>query len=254
MTISTTGIILGALFLIIPIYVICTFHIRLARPLAMATAKMLLKFGILFAIFYAISISGSWLASIVFTILFILYSAAVATVKARLRLRSYYMPVAVGMLSATAVVSLCLVFVNLHANGSTALKCFVPLAAMLCGNIVPMQAKALSAYYMGLKHHNKLYYYLLGNGANRKEALHYLLKRALEQALIPGISQMSTTLASASPAVVWAMMLCGESIGTAVAMQLLLLLAALSASMIAVLTTVTIARHYALDDYGRMKE
>lgn len=254
MTNSTIGIILGALFLLVPIYVICTFHIRLARPLAIATAKMLLKFGILFAIFYAITISGSWLASIAFTILFVLYSATVATVKARLRFRTYYLPVFVGMLSAVAVVSLCLVFINLRASSATALKCFVPLAAMLCGNIVDTQAKALSAYYMGLKHHNKLYYYLLGNGASRKEALHYLLKRALEQALIPGISQMSACLASASPAVLWAMTLCGESIGNAVAMQLLLLLATLSASVIAVLATVTTARHYALDDYGRMKE
>lgn len=254
MTIPTIGIALGALFLAIPIYVICTFHIRLPRHLATAVAKMLLKLGILWAALYAVSASGSWWTSTLFALLFVLYSAAVATAKARLRLRTYYLPIAVGMLSGVTVVSLCLIFIGLRADNATALKCLVPLAAMLAGNIVGMQAKALSAYYAGLKHHGKLYYYLLGNGASRKEALRYLQKRALEQALIPGISQMSATAASTSPVVLWTMVLCGESVGTAVAMQVLLLLATLCASVLAVAVAVDTARRYALDGYGKMKD
>lgn len=245
---------LGALFLIIPIYVVFAFHIRLVRPLAVATIKMLLRLGILSAAMYAVSASGSWWASIAFSIVFMLYSAVIATAKARLRFSTYYLPIATGMLSAVTVVSLCLIFINLNANSAMALKCLVPFIAMLSGNIVGMQAKALSAYYAGLKHHGKLYYYLLGNGANRKEALRYLQKRALEQALLPGISQMSGIIASASPLVLWSMTICGESIGTAVGMQILLLLSTLCASVISVMVSVAVARHYAIDGYGKMKE
>ena len=80
------------------------------------------------------------------------------------------------------------------------------------------------------------------------------MKRALEQSLIPGMSQMAVTLVSAAPVVVWVMMLCGESIFTAVALQLLLFLATLSASVLAVLVSITVARHYSLDEYGRIKK
>lgn len=254
MTISTIGLALGALFLIIPIYVVCAFRIRLVRPLIIALIKMLLRLGILSAAMYAVLTSGSWWASIAFAVVFMLYSAAIATARARIRLGTYYLPVATGMLSAVTLVSLCLIFININANSSMALKCLVPIVAMLSGNIVDMQAKALSVYYAGLKHHGKLYYYLLGNGANRKEALRYLQKRALEQAVIPGLSQMSGMAASASPVVLWVMLLCGEDIITAAGLQLWVLLATLSASIVAVIVSVTMARHYALDEYGKMKE
>ena len=50
------------------------------------------------------------------------------------------------------------------------------------------------------------------------------------------------------------MMLCGESVLTAVALQLLLFLATLSASVLAVLVSITVARHYSIDEYGRIKK
>ena len=112
----------------------------------------------------------------------------------------------------------------------------------------------MAVYCMGLRHHNRLYYYLLGNGAKHSEALHYLMRRALEQSLLPSLSQMSTLLISTAPVVMWTMMLCGESVVTAVALQLLLLLATMSASVLAVAVSIAMARHYSLDEYGRIKK
>lgn len=254
MIIPTSGVALAALFLIIPIYVMWAFRINLTRQFTNTVVTMLLKLGIVAAALYAVTASGSWWASIAFALLLMLYSAAIATLKARIKFGIYFLPILAGMLSAVTLTSLCLIFINLQATGGEALKCLVPLAGLLTGGIVRVQAKAMSVYCMGLRHHNRLYYYLLGNGATHSEALHYLMKRALEQSLIPGMSQMAVTLVSAAPVVVWVNMLCGESIFTAVALQLLLFLATLSASVLAVLVSITVARHYSLDEYGRIKK
>lgn len=244
---------LAALFLIIPVYVMWAFRINLTRQFAVTIVTTLVKLGILAAALHTVTASGSWWASIAFALLFMLYSAAIATLKARIRFATYFLPILAGMLSAVTLTALCLIFINIQASGSEALKCLVPLAGLLSGGIVRIQAKAMSVYCMGLRHHNRLYYYLLGNGAKHSEALHYLMKRALEQSLTPGLSRMAVTLVSASPVVLWTMTLCGEDIITAVALQLLLMLATLSAAVVAVLVSVTVARRYSLNGYGRIK-
>ena len=253
MTITTSGMALAALLLIVPIYIMWAFRIRLTRQFANALVALIVKLGIIGGALYAVTASDSWWVSIGFALLFMLYAAAIATLKARIKFRSYFLPVLAGTLSAVALTTLCLLFLNLQLSGSAALKCVVPIAGLLTGGIVRTEAKAMAVYCMGLRHHNRLYYYLLGNGAKHSEALHYLMRRALEQSLLPSLSQMSTLLISTAPVVMWTMMLCGESVVTAVALQLLLLLATMSASVLAVLVSITMARHYSLDEYGRIK-
>lgn len=254
MIVPTSGLALAVILLAIPIYAMWAYRISMTRQFIVAIATMVLKMCIITAIIYAVTTSGSWWASITFALVFMLYSAAIATLKARIKFGTYFLPILAGMVTATCITALCLIFINLQLTGSDAVRCLVPIAGLLSGNIVRMQARAMTTYCMGLRHHNRLYYYLLGNGAKHYEALQYLTKRAIEQSMIPGISQMATTLVGAAPVVMWTMVLCGESIFAAACMQLLLFIATLATSVIAIIISITVAQRYALDEYGRIKE
>ncbi len=254
MTITTSGMALAVLLLIIPIYVMWAFRIPLTRQFVNALITLMLKLGIIGGALYAVTASNSWWVSIGFALLFMVYAAAIATLKARIKFGAYFLPVLIGTLSAVTLTGLCLLFINLQLSGSEALKCVVPIAGLLTGGIVRTEAKAMTVYCMGLRHHNRLYYYLLGNGAKHSEALRYLMRRALEQSMMPAVAQMSTLLVSTAPLVMWTSMLCGESVVTAAALQLLLLLATMSASVLAVTVSIAVARHYSLDEYGRIKK
>ena len=124
----------------------------------------------------------------------------------------------------------------------------------MAGGIVEGQSKALSVYYSGLRNHNQLYYYLTGNGATRSEALHYLMQRAIQKSLAPGISRMAGLAVGIVPLVMWTMVVCGASVFDAVSLQILFVLAGVFASMLAVVVSLAVARRYSLDAYGSIIE
>ena len=106
---------------------------------------------------------------------------------------------------------------------------------------------------MGLRHHNHLYYYLLGNGATRSEALNYLMKRAIEKSLVPGMRQMSGLVVGCSPVLMWTMIMCGVPVPDAAFFQVLIVLAVFAATVLSVVVAVWTARRYVVDGYARIK-
>jgi putative ABC transport system permease protein len=131
---------------------------------------------------------------------------------------------------------------------------FIPVVSLLIGNMMEVNYKALSVYYMGLKYHNQLYYYLLGNGATHSEAVAYFVRRALEKVSIQNIANMSVIVVGLSPLVMWSMLLSGASVLAAVEYQILIMIATFCVSMISVVITLWVARHYSFDEYGQIKD
>ena len=113
--------------------------------------------------------------------------------------------------------------------------------------------KALETYYAGLRNHNALFYYLLGNGANHNQAVRYFVKRALERSMIPSLGRMAYIIIGVTPMVMWAMLLAGSDVYSAVLMQLLTFAMVLAASPLALLLTLMLAKRYAFDEYGKLK-
>jgi putative ABC transport system permease protein len=64
---------------------------------------------------------------------------------------------------------------------------------------------------------------------------------------------MSAFVLTMSPLVVWAMLLSGSSVVEAVAVQLLVLVAGFTASVVALVVALFVARRYSFDGYGRLK-
>ena len=106
---------------------------------------------------------------------------------------------------------------------------------------------------MGLRHHNHLYYYLIGNGASVGEALRYLQKRAIEKSMQPGIRTMATTAAGVSPVVMWTMLMGGRTPLEAAAWQVLITAAVFAAAVAAVWIALEVARKYVVDGYAMLK-
>ena len=130
----------------------------------------------------------------------------------------------------------------------------LPVFAILLTGTADVLARALSMYYAGLRHHNQFYYYMLGNGATHHEALGYLTRRAVQQAVTRGISVMvGGTSVGAGAVMMWAMIMGGMTVVDAVVLFVLLLFGVFCSSIVATVVAVKVARRYSLDAYGRMK-
>ena len=143
-----------------------------------------------------------------------------------------------------------------HARLGT--QMLVPIGAGLLAALIVIGATqtlshALSVYYRSLIHHDELYYYIIGNGASQAEALSWYVRRSLQATVLPHVKQMSAFGLTMSPLVVWAMLLSGSSVVEAVAVQLLVLVAGFTASVVALVVALFVARRYSFDGYGRLK-
>lgn len=251
--ITILGLALGALFIAVPLCVAQAYGVALGGKIAAAFAKMLLRVGVCgLAVHYLVQ-SGSMLLCGVMALAVAMYYVVSVVVRARLSLVQFIVPVGAGLLGAVTVAASVLLFANVAVGSDFCLRYALPVVAMLSGGIADPMSKALATYYMGLRHHNHLYYYLIGNGASVGEALRYLQKRALEKSMQPGIRTMATTAAGVSPVVMWTMLMGGRTPLEAAAWQVLLTAAVFAAAVVAVWIALEVARKYVVDGYAMLK-
>ena len=251
--ITILGLALGALFIAVPLCVAQAYGVALGGKIAAAFAKMLLRVGVCgLAVHYLVQ-SGSMLLCGVMALVVAMYYVVSVVVRARLSLVQFIVPVGAGLLGAVTVAASVLLFANVAVGSDFCLRYALPVVAMLSGGIADPMAKALATYYMGLRHHNHLYYYLIGNGASVGEALRYLQKRALEKSMQPGVRTMATTAAGVSPVVMWTMLMGGRTALEAAAWQVLLTAAVFAAAVVAVWIALEVARKYVVDGYAMLK-
>lgn len=251
--ITILGLALGALFIAVPLCVAQAYGVALGGKIAAAFAKMLLRVGVCGVAVHYLVQSGSMLLCGVMALAVAMYYVVSVVVRARLSLVQFIVPVGAGLLGAVMVAASVLLFANVAVGSDFCLRYALPVVAMLSGGIADPMAKALATYYMGLRHHNHLYYYLIGNGASVGEALRYLQKRAIEKSMQPGIRTMATTAAGVSPVVMWTMLMGGRTALEAAAWQVLLTAAVFAAAVVAVWIALEVARKYVVDGYAMLK-
>lgn len=244
---------LCVVFLAVPIYVAYAYRISEIRHIFMALARMVLRLGVLGVVAYYLVLWDNWLLNIVFLLLMVAYSAMSAVVKSRLGLREYIVPVAVGILASVVFVTGGMAILCIAPEIKLSSRYIVPVVAMMSGGIIEVQVKALRLFYGGIRHHNHLYYYLIGNGATHSEAMYYLVRRSLHAVLVKEKSRMAGMAVGIVPFVMLAMVMCGFDVLQAAAMQAVLVAAMMSASVIAAWVTLVAARRFVLDVYGRIK-
>lgn len=251
--ITIFGLALGVIFLLLPLCVAYAYGIGMSGRILASFVKMLLRVGIVGVAMYFLLQWGSVWLSILFAVALVFYSTLVVCVKARLRIGLFLMPVGVGMLVSVAVSGSLLLFANISIGNDFSTRYMLPVVALLTGGMAEPVSKALSVYYMGLRHHNHLYYYLLGNGGSRTEAMRYLQRRAVMQSFVPGLKMMGAIGVGVSPVMMWTMLMCGLSAVEAACWQVLIVLGVFASSVAAVVATLMVARRYVLDGYARIK-
>lgn len=251
--ITVLGLALGVVFLLFPLCVAYIYGAGMSGRILVSFVKMLLRVGVFGAIMYFLMQSGSVWLSILLSFIVLAYSVLTVCVKARLRVGQFLVPVGAGMLVTVLAAGSLLLFANISVGGDFCVRYVLPVVALLSGGMAEPMSKALAVYYMGLRHHNHLYYYLLGNGASRVEALRYLQRRAVMQSFVPGLRTMSVMGAGVSPVMMWTMLMCGRSAVEAACWQVLVILGVFASSVAAVVVALVVARRYVIDGYARIK-
>lgn len=241
------------LMLVIPALLLYIYKVTFFRRMSWALGRMVLFLGLTVAGMKLVFTYSHWLVAVVWLLLLMFVGVLMTLRFARLSLRSFLWPMVAGMSVAVLLTG---GMTALAMSGMTEVwdvRFLIPMAGLLTGCVVETCGKALSTYYMGLRYHGKLYDYLLGNGATQGEALFYFTRRALERALLPWLSTLSTLVIGTTPLMMWGALMAGASLKMAVVLQVVALLASLCSSIVAVIVALFVARRFAFDAYLRLK-
>ncbi len=253
MSLTIVQLLLGLALLAIPAYLVYLFHLNRLRLLLVTFVRVLVVSGVVGGAVWCLQTADSAWANILVVLLLLPVGTWLTVRRARLSLKSFFIPLLAGnAVSLLAVGSYCF-FLLLGQRTLAATTVLIPLAALLAGSAVGMAANGLRAYYLGLRHHNELYLYLLGNGSTHREALRHMVRRAFQAAMQHMLRQLTGAGLLAVPLMTIVLLMAGTSVMTAVAMQVVLLAAIMAYTMLAMYVALIVARRYGFDPYKRLK-
>ena len=253
MNISVLGLVLGLLLLALPIYIIYAFDLRLMRRLLKSLAMMAVMvsaFGAITALLMTCNIL--WVNLLVGVALALL-SSVVVVLRSGLRQRRLLLPVMAASVAPLLLVSLYVLLLVLSLKEPFDTRFYIPMLGLMVGMASGLIARALHAYYMGLAHHNELYYYLLGNGATHREAVRHFVRRGFQAALVPVMRQMSGMFLTMAPALMLGLVMSGVGVWTAALLEVVVLLAVTVYALTTFWLAILLSRRYAFDEYERLR-
>lgn len=253
MEISWIGLVMGVLLLAFPLYIIYTFDARRMGKFLTAAGWFVMVVVVCGLAMQALMACNSVVITILAGVVLVILGTILSLRYARLKVSRLIVPAVAGSLAASIAAAFYVLLGVLGVKIPLDARYFFPLIALATGCSVGINAHALHIYYMGLRHHRQLYYYIIGNGGTHREAVGYFMKRCFQAALIPAMKQMSIIGLTTAPVVFFAMILGGTDVWTAVWFQIVLVLVTVNVSLLSLWITLQIGRRYSFDQYESLR-
>lgn len=248
--ISYSGLGIGMLLLLIPIYFFYRFKAGLVRPTVVGALRMVIQlFLIGMYLKYLFLWDNPWINFLwVFVMIFVATETALS--RTRLKRNILMIPLAIGFLGSATLVGLYFLGVVLQLDNIFGAQYMIPIFGILMGNMLSSNVIALNTYYTNLMREQQLYYYLLGNGATRHEATAPLVREAIIKAFSPAIANMAVMGLVALPGTMIGQILGGSSPNVAIKYQMMIIVITVTASILSLMLTLWLANRKTFDAYG----
>ena len=248
--ISYWGLGIGMLLLMIPLYFFHRFNTGLVRPTVVGALRMVVQlFLIGMYLKYLFLWNNPWIN---FLWVFIMVFVATETALSRTRLkRSILMlPLMVGFLASAILIGLYFLGVVLQLDNIFGAQYMIPIFGILMGNMLSSNVIALNTFYTNLLREQQLYYYLVGNGATRYEAITPFMREAIIKAFSPAIANMAVMGLVALPGTMIGQILGGSSPNVAIKYQMMIIVITVTASILSLMITLWLGTRRTFDSYG----
>ena len=250
--ISYYNLFIGLLLLAIPFFYLWKFKTGLLKPAVIGTLRMIIQlFFIGIYLKYLFLWNNPWI-NFLWVIIMIFVAGQTALVRTQLKRSILLIPISIGFLCSVVVVGLYFIGVVLQLDNIFSAQYFIPIFGIIMGNMLGVNVIGLNTYYAGLKREQQLYYYLLGNGATRSEAIAPFIRQALIKAFSPGIANMAVTGLVALPGTMIGQILGGSSPHVAIKYQIMIVVITVASSMLSLMITIMLASRKSFDSYGRL--
>lgn len=247
------GLGIGMLMMLIPFYFLWRFKTGLLSAAILSTVRMtiqLLLIGVYLRFLFRWD--NAWV-NVLWMVLMAVIASHTAVSRTTLRRSVLFIPVFIGLLVTVLLVALYFLGVVMRINDVFAARYFIPIVGVLFGNMLTVNVMALNVYYSDLQREQQMYYYLLGNGATRFEAVLPFLRSAVTKSFSPCIANMAVLGIVSFPGTMIGQILGGSMPEVAIKYQLMISVITVVASMLSLVVTIALSMHRTFDEYGRLK-
>lgn len=252
--ISYSSLGVGLLLLLIPVYFIWRYETKLLKSMCVGTVRMVLQ--LLFIgvyLRYLFEWDNPWV-NCLWVFAMVCIAAHTAVVRTQVKRSILLWPLIVGLVISSVLVGMYFLGIVLRLDNVFSAQYFIPIMGILLGNMLTVNVIAVGAFYSELKREQNYYYFLLGNGMSRNEALVPFVRQAIVKSFSPTIANMAVMGLVSLPGTMIGQILGGSSPDVAIKYQIMIVVITMSASMLSLVLAICLSSKRAFDTFGRMKD
>lgn len=186
---------IGLLLMLIPVYFLWHFKTGLLKPVLIGTVRMIIQLFLIGAYLRFLFEWNNPFINFLWVIIMVGVAAETALTRTRLKRGILMIPISIAFFVTVVLVGLYFLGFVLKLDNIFSAQYFIPVFGIIMGNMLGVNVIGLNTYYAGLRREQQLYYFLLGNGATRNEAIAPFVRQALIKAFSPGHCQYGSNRA-----------------------------------------------------------
>ena len=252
--ISYLSLLVGLLLLLIPIYYVWRYETKLVKPMCIGAVRMVVQMLFIGVYLRYLFEWDNPIINLIWVCVMVYIATETALSRTKVRRGVLMMPLMVGFIVASILIGLYFLGVVLELNNVFSAQYFVPIMGILLGNMLTVNVIAVGTFYSTLQREQNLYYYLLGNGASRSDALQPFVRQAIVKSFSPTIANMAVMGLVSLPGTMIGQILGGSSPNVAIKYQIMIVVITMSASMLSLIIAICLSSKRAFDSYGRLKD
>lgn len=248
--ISYVSLLVGLLLMLIPVFYLWKFKTGLVKATLVGVFRMIVQlFFIGVYLKYLFEWNNPWV-NCLWVVIMTFVASETALSRTQIKWKILFVPISVGFLVTVVLVGMYFLVWVLKLENAFSAQYFIPIFGILMGNMLSVNVIGLNTYYSGMQREQQLYYYLLGNGATRQEARAPFIRQALVKAFSPAIANMAVMGLVALPGTMIGQILGGSSPNVAIKYQMMIIVITVTASMLSMMITISLASRKSFDRYG----
>lgn len=229
---------LGLLLMLLPLYFFYRFKTGQIISTLTATARMVIQLFLIGLYLRYLFLWNNPFINILWVFIMVMVAAFTGAHRAHLRLRTMLLPLVCGFFVSAVVIGMFFLVFVLQLRHPFDARYFIPIMGILMGNMLSACVIGLTTFYDGLHREQGQYYYLLGNGASRMEAVTPFLRKAIDKAFAPCIANMAVMGIVSLPGTMIGQILGGSAPGIAIKYQMMIIVITFTASILALMLTI----------------
>lgn len=251
--ISYVSLLVGLLLLLIPIYYIWRYETKLVKAICVGAVRMVVQMLFIGVYLRYLFEWDNPIVNLLWVCVMVFIATETALSRTKVRRGVLMMPLIVGFIVASILVGLYFLGIVLGLNNVFSAQYFIPIMGILLGNMLTVNVIAVGTFYSTLQREQNLYYFLLGNGASRSDALQPFVRQAIVKSFSPTLANMAVMGLVSLPGTMIGQILGGSTPDVAIKYQIMIVVITMSASMLSLIMAISLSSKRAFDGYGRLK-